>query len=413
MLSWLRRTYAARRDRRLQARADKKAADAALAANPLLHKRALRRENIIVVRRWTLRAAFAVAVSGATTVQPDLVSASLGDYAAAHGADGLQNNFSTASIRVYDRRNPLVPFHMAGQDVRRHWQGGGGLFYRSATAPVVYSVGLVKGAVTLIFSAPLDAYSISDNAPYAVRQCFIRPAGHLDTAVLFKDFTGVAAKPAVRGGTEESMARYYATLTLAHEARHCDQDKSMGGGGLNEIDADMVADRIAGAGLSPKHHAALRSYWASLRLIHAVADGDVGHYSTPALLRGRTTPLQAIDDTATAWRLMLVLQGGESHNAVALSELGAVERRYHLAVALLADRKAGDARLRGKAQAFVQAVRTLNTASDGKLITVPHKKIAAHIDMAWLRQTYNPMLLPEPQAPGVPSSIAARAGRRF
>lgn len=392
MLTWLRQKYAARKVKRAELRAAQKAADAAIKADPLLHKRAVRRENIKFLRRWSLRAAFAVAVTGVTTVQPDLVSTTLDQDAAAHGIKGgLQKNFATSSIRVYQRNNPLMPFHLAGQAVRIRWQEGDSVAARVLATPLTYTGGLITGIENIIFASPLDAYSLSDNGPHGQRQCFIRPPSQLDSVTLFKAFTGLQGDITGRDQNPQAVSRYYYTLVMAHEARHCDQDKNINAGGLNEIDADIAADRIVSTTIAPEHHQQLRSYWAALRLVHAVVGGDIGHYSTPALFRGSTTPMQSIDDTATVRRLAIVMQDAEKKNAAALDGLSTIERRYHLALALLADPHAGDAALRGKAALFARAVNYLNGMVGKQMITTPHAQLAPRLDMTWLTRNYNPV----------------------
>lgn len=406
MLSWLRQKYAARHIRRAELRAAKKAADAAIKANPLLYKRAVRLHDKTLLRRWTLRAAFAVAVTGITTVEPDLVSAPLDQHAAAHGVQGgLQKHFSTQNIRVYHRSNPLVPFHLAGQMARISWQESDSVIGRAIGVPFNYASGLFSGFGSILFSSPLDAYSLSDNQPPATRQCFIRPPGHIDSGTLLSTFTGLGD---VRADDENNAAviRYYYTLVMAHEARHCDQDKKLHSSTLNEIDADLVADRLTTGILSEEDRRIRRDLWAALRLTGAVVGNDVGHYSTPSLIRGGVTPLQAIDDAAVVRRLVLVLQDAETRNKDAFpASMSRIERRYHLAKAMLADAGAGDAQLRAKASLFISAVDYLNGIMANQVAATPHAQMASRIDMSWLTRNYNPAPLPV----GVPAS-SPRAG---
>ncbi len=408
MLAQLRQKYAARRARRAQARANAKAADAALAANPVLYKRAVRRNDIAFLRRWTLRAAFAVAVTGVTTVQPDLVSTTLDTHAAAHGVkDGLQQHFATQNIRVYHRRNPLMPFHFAGQAARISWQNNDGVIGRAVGVPFSYLGGLFNGFGSVIFPNALDAYSLADNQPHATRQCFIRPPGDVDSVTLLRGFTGLGGDITAQDQNDPAVKRYYYTLIMAHEARHCDQDKKMKSA-LNEIDADLAADRLTRGILSAEDTRAHRDYWAALRLTSAVVGNDVGHYSTPALIRGGITPMQAIDDSATVRRLVQVLQDAEAMNENVFPKgMTRIERRYHLSLALLADPNAGDAQLRAKAELFVRAVNYLDLRLQGYVVQTAHAQIAPRINMAWLTRSYNP--LPQPALQPV-RRTAPRAG---
>ena len=410
MLSWLRQKYAARTLRRAQARAAKKAADAAIKADPLLYKRAVRRHDMTLLRRWSLRAAFAVAVTGVTTVQPDLVSDPLDTHAAAHGVkDGLQKHFATPNIRVYHRRNPLMPFHMAGQMARISWQESDSVVGRAIGVPFNYVGGLFSGFSSVIFATPLDAYSLSDNQPHANRQCFIRPPGHIDSGTLLTTFTGIGGNVRSDDHNNADVIRYYYTLVMAHEARHCDQDKKSHSGALNEIDADLVADRLTRGILSEEDRNERRQLWAVLRLTGAVVGNDVGHYSTPSLLRGGVTPMQAIDDAAVVRRLVQVLQEAEAKNKDAFpATMTRIERRYHLAHALLADERAGDAQLRAKVTLFIAAVDYLNAVTSNHIAATPTAQMTARIDFSWLTRDYNPA----PQRIGVPASSPRAAAPR-
>lgn len=401
MLNWLRQKYAARAAKRVQLHAARAAADAALKADPLLYKRAVRRSDRTLLRRWGLRAAFAVAVTGVTTVEPDLVSTPLDAHAAAHGVkNGLQQHFATKGIRVYHRRNPLMPFHLAGQTVRVGWQGSqGGVISRSIGVPFNYIGGLFNGFSSVLFPSALDAYSLSDSRAHAERQCFIRPPGEVDSVTLLRGFTGIGGNIASTDQNDAGVKRYYYTLIMAHEARHCDQDKNMKSA-LNEIDADVTADLLTRGMLSEQTTLALRDYWAALRLTGAVVGNDVGHYSTIALIRGGVTPMQAIDDSAVVRRLVQVLQDAEAVNGLVLpADMSRIERRYHLSVSLLATPNAGDAQLRAKAALFVHAVDSLNNRMQGYVIKTPHAQMARRIDMTWLMRNYNPVQgenLPQP-----------------
>lgn len=414
MLNWLRQKYAARAARRAQLRETQKAADAALKADPLLYKRAVRRSDRALLRRWGLRAAFAVAVTGVTTVEPDLVSTPLDTHAAAHGVkDGLQQHFATQGIRVYHRRNPLMPFHLAGQNVRVGWQSSeSGIVSRSIGVPFNYVGGLFNGFSGVLFPSALDAYSLSDSRDHAQRQCFIRPPGDVDSVTLLRGFTGIGGNITSDDQNDASVKRYYYTLIMTHEARHCDQDKNMKSA-LNEIDADVTADVLTRGMLSEERTLALRDYWGALRLTGAVVGNDVGHYSTVALIRGGVTPMQAIDDSAVVRRLVQVLQDAEAVNALVLpKEMSRIERRYHLSASLLAKQNAGDAQLRAKAAMFVHAVETLNARMQGYVIKTPHAQMAQRIDMSWLMRNYNPVQgenLPQP-ASSPRRSATPRAG---
>lgn len=409
MLSWFRQKFSALRARYQHSKELKKQADAAIATNPYVTKRVQRNNNRRFFRKWTLRAAFAVAVTGATTAAPDLVSAPLDAHARANGVEGsMQQHFATQNIRVYHRRNPLMPFHFAGQAARMAWQDNQTALGRGISVPINYVGGLFSGFGSVIFAQPLDAYSFSDRQPHAKRQCYIRPPGRLDSGELFESFTGMNVDVQVPDNAAER--RYYYTLVMAHEARHCDQDKDMRASALNEIDADVIADRLTSrgnlaAGLSADDRANMRSYWAALRLVNAVVGQDVGHYSTPGLLRGGITPMQAIDDSSTVRRLVQVLADGERKNKAVLPDsMEGIERRYHLAKALLADRSAGDAELRAKAALFVRAVDYLDGMLSINVIATPHARIASRIDMTWLTRDYTPVA-PRPAATATPAAV--------
>ena len=416
MLSWFRQKFAAMRARYQHAKELKKQADAAIATNPYVAKRVQRNNNRHFFRKWTLRAAFAVAVKGVTTAAPDLVSTPLDVHARANGVEGgMQQHFATQNIRVYHRRNPLMPFHFAGQAARMAWQDSHTALGRTIGVPINYISGLFTGFSGVIFPSALDAYSFSDSQPHATRQCYIRPPARLDSGDLFESFTGMNVDVQVPDNATER--RYYYTLVMAHEARHCDQDKDMRASALNEIDADVIADRLTArgnlaTGISDEDRANMRSYWAALRLVNAVVGQDVGHYSTPGLLRGGITPMQAIDDSSTVRRLVQVLADGERKNKAVLPDsMERIERRYHLAVALLADHNAGDAELRAKAALFVRAVNYLDSMLSIDVIATPHARIASRIDMRWLTRDYTPVA-PRPAAPVTSATAAPTPARR-
>lgn len=412
MLVWLRQKYADRKAKRAELRVAQQNADADLKANPLLVTRATRVLNRRMLRRWSLCAAFSVAVTGVTTAYPDLVSTPLDTHAAANGVgDGLQKHFATPNIRVYQRHNPLMPFHLAGQMVRLSWSRTdtalGGVF----VAPFYYATGMLQGIFGVIAPSALDAYSLSDNRPHAERQCYIRPPGEVDSESLIKSFTGIAGNHQLHVSNAADIKRYYYTRIMAHEARHCDQDKDMQASALNEIDADVTADRLTAGTVSDNDRVVLQGVWETWRIISAVMGNNTGHYTTTALIRGSVTPMQAIDDAAVVERLVRVLQDAAVKNKDAFpSSMRPIEQRYHLTLSLLAQEDAGDAQLRAKAELFVRAVNHIDGIAQNQLIVMPHAQIAGRIDVSWLTREYQPVPVPVSVKPAVLRVMSPRAG---
>ncbi len=403
MRAWLRRQF----DKRAARRTQVAEAKAAIKSNPQVAKRVLRTRRAAILRHLTLAAAFSGSVSGLTATYPDLVSVPLDDHAKAHGIeDGLQKHFATKNIRVYQRNNPLVAFDFAGRVFGYVWEQKS-TYKDYALLPVYYGWGLYTGAKQVMSRHPLDAYAMTDNKPLSSRSCIIRPPGRVDDALLFKSFTGTHLTITNKGPRDEASERYYYALIMAHEGRHCDQDKLMSASALNEIDADIRADRIAYPLLPQDEAERARSYWAALRLVSAVSGHDIGHYSTAGLLRGGITPMQAVDDAAHVQRLAQVLSDGERMNREALGDIkDRIERRYHLARALLALPEAGDAHLRRKAAMFVEIVEYLDANAGNNLLSVKAEGFEGKLDMQWVDRDYDPV----PKTPALSLKIAPKVG---
>ncbi len=401
MLAWLKKKTAERVEM-------EKAACAAVDANPYVFKRVKKLQRRSFYRRWGLRLAFSLAATGVTTAAPDLVSQPLDQHMAGKGLqDGLQQHFATKDIRVYHRRNPLMPFHLAGQAARISWQDSSGYFFKPLVASFSYASGLVMGFGGVVLPSALDAYSIADGMPLDKRQCFIRPPARVTSAVLFESFTGLAAKD-VADDQAKDIERYYYQLVMAHEARHCDQDKQLSASAVHEIDADLVADRLTAGMLPEADRQGYREYWANLRLIGAVVGQDAGHYSTIGLRRGTITPLQALQDASAVKKLIDVLRDAESKNPNFGRGMTSLERRYHLSRKLLNVPGVDDRELRQKAVGFVEAVLVMNELADGGVITTEHEKVASQIDFGWLTRQGSFALPQQEQRPAPTATPQAR-----
>lgn len=75
------------------------------------------------LKRFLMTSVAAAAISAGTHYAPDTVSTPFNQfmYEQGHAAD-LKTHFHAQNTRVYDRWNPLYPFHLAGQGVKITWQ---------------------------------------------------------------------------------------------------------------------------------------------------------------------------------------------------------------------------------------------------------------------------------------------------
>lgn len=342
----------------------------------------------------------AAAISTGTQYFPDTVSTPLNSYMTGqgHGAN-FHDHFHANNIRVYDRWNPLYPFHLAGQSVKVAWRevdqaddsGMAKAFTKAVGTPIVYYSMLFKGMGDLLSPHPLDAYSFSGTTPHAERDVFIRPPKAVDLADFIGDFSRVNGKEMTFKNQTAELERVLFEYIMLHEARHGDQDKSAATS-LNEADADRYAfDVLAARGNSKELLAETRDIITHSRTMASILGGGTSHTTSVALLRPYQTPYNAYRDNAALNRLHLVLADAASMNADAFPEdMGRGNRFIYLAIALkkqgLAER---DPDLKLATDLFLNATVFFDKASGGKIIdrTFDINKI----DMGYLQQQYKPV----------------------
>jgi hypothetical protein len=305
----------------------------------------------------------ATAATGALlNVAPGMTSRSLDGHMAETGHPEISRYFSTANIRVYDYANPLqVPhvtvFALAANPPK---SAAGVLTGVFKAASLNFDAGLSYALGPLFFSA----YSISDHNDFADRRCFIRPLHRADIDDYLNDMTGFSADAyAVKGGRAQLASALY-TYVMAHEARHCDQDKN-NMTGLLEGDADTYAMRVVrethGTEIQRELHDIIR-HW---RTLNAAQGGSGSHTTSPALARETTSLMHALYDKHAYQMLAETLRRVVAENKDSLKGLSRTEQYYHAAQALLRDDILRDPLLASAARHYIASVDYFNDRAGG------------------------------------------------
>jgi hypothetical protein len=381
-----------------------------LLADKPLQKAIVRRHRWKVLRRLSGIFLASAALSTGLQYTPDLVSTKFDDFMTGRGFEGnYSQHFHTGEIRVYDRFNPLYPFHRAGHEVALEWHESMKITRLAAIplalwTPFMYLGNLGSGFADMIPFSSLDAYSIANNDKPADRINFIRPPAEFSLNDFLADFSGVNGERLTFKNDREDLRDALFLFVMLHEARHGDQEK-LAYLNANESDADLYAFRVMQArGIDPALVRETAAIVAHARAISAVLHGDAAHASTFTLQRGSGRIFDAYQDEASFRRLHEVLQEADVRNDKAFPlRMNAGQRYLYLVHAMekegLLDEDAG---MKKAAVAYVGAINYFNRASGGVMIN-PHFDLSK-IDLSYLTQNYKPVpdKLNPPAAPKAP-----------
>jgi hypothetical protein len=362
-------------------------------------------------KRLLVTSVAAAAISTGTHYAPDSVSTPFNTYMTENGhAENFHDHFHAKNIRVYDRWNPLYPFHLAGQGVKITWNeidqdkesgNASKAFSKAVTTPIVYYSMLFKGAGDLILPHPIDAYALSGNAPHSEREVFIRPPKSVNLGDFISDFGRVNTTEMTFKNDKAELERVIFEYIMLHEARHGDQDKGVAVS-LNESDADRYGfDVLAARGNKTELLSEARAIITHSRTMSSVLGGGTSHTTSVALMRPYATPYNAYRDEAALHRLHQVLSDADVMNKDAFPEdMSRGNRFVYLAAAL---KKQGltarDPDMQLATDLFLNAAGFFNTASGGTLIDRSFN--IDNINMSYLQQQYKPVedKLSPPQTP--------------
>ena len=351
------------------------------------------------------------ALSTGLQYTPNLVSTKFDDFMAGRGyADNLSQHFHTGEIRVYDRFNPLYPFHRAGREVALEWHENMKIT-RFAAIPLVFKTpgtywdGLTGGFWDMLpGGGELDAYSMANNDKPSERVNFIRPPAEFSLDSFLRGFTGVNGEKLTFKNDREDLRNVLFAFVMLHEARHGDQEK-LAPLNANESDADLYAFKVMQArGVDPALLQEAATIVAHARALSAVLGGDASHVSTFTMQRGSARIFDAYQDEAAFQRLHDVVREADVRNDTAFPvRMPAGQRYLYLTLAMeqegLLDEDPG---MKKAAVAYVNALNYFNRASGGKIIDP--KFDISKIDLSYLTQSYKPVpdKLDPPAAPKAP-----------
>ena len=341
---------------------------------------------------------------------PDLVSTKFDDYMKAQGyTETYSDHFHTGEIRVYDRYNPLYPFHLAGKSVAITWNEAmkeQHVSYLALTlfTPQLYLDGLLKGFTDMLpFGSELDAYSITTNDAPEKRTNFIRPPGQFSLNEFLRDFSGVEGRALEFASDRDELRDVLFQFVMLHEARHGDQNRAAFAT-TNESDADLYAFRVLSArGVDRALLNEAANIVIHARALNATLAGDSGHASTFSMQRGGQRIFDAHQDAAAFDRLHTVLAEADRRNDANFApEVPIGNRYYYLTLAMNNEGLLNeDPGLRKAAVAFARSIEYFNNLSDGMIID-PGFDLSG-LDLDYLTKPYTPVpdkLQPPPRPPG-------------
>ena len=362
------------------------------AAATVSEKAAVVTRKVFKGAAWSLLASTGLA----TVLQfaPGLVSQTTQDYMHDHGYDTTQlDQFKAADTRVYERGNPLVPFHMAGHSVRRMWSQEGNALIKSFVAPFALHDGFTTGIERMRSDSRLAAYSSStahDNP--ADRNVFITPSDATTPPTQWlREMTGIKVEHLDFGRhSEAEMTKMLAEYVFFHELRHGDQSKD-DNRTLKESDADNYSLHVAALGGSaPSLVGETRIFVMALRTISATLHGESSHATALSLRRGmdddfvRDDPLhnyslqhRGHSDGSAFVAAHLTLRSVIFDTEEISSSVDKASAYYHAASALLDAGIAQRDNEEDPIALYVQAMDYLDAISGGKVIdrSVDHTKI--------------------------------------
>lgn len=315
----------------------------------------------------------------------------------------LQENFHTQDIRIYHRKNPLQIFHQAGHLTALNFDPQ--YPHLSAlTSPLIYVSLLAEMTGNFLSPQPIDAFSIAPNKQIDKRICFIRPPKAQTASDFVESFGRFTAEPVnfTFKSAPQKLSKVFYTFVMAHEARHCDQDKDIYGSSLNEADADLFAFRLLEQKMQDKAEIAeAKEIMQHLRHILAIR-GDLGHFSTVSLQRGSQTPMQAELEYSVPETLRRIMSQAVAKNSIFFTETDySSQRLYALAQYMVRtgtfapiksdslETIAFKKHLRDGAKDYVAAMEYFNTKSGGALLKRNFNHLA--FDLGYLHKNYLPV----------------------
>ena len=390
--------------------------------NPRIQKAVFKARRRSFIKRLLVSGVAAAAISTGTQYYPDTVSTPLDQYMANKGhTPDFSIHFHAANIRVYDRWNPLYPFHVAGQGAKLTWQSidadpeisgpiSKGISKGLSTA-IVYPTMLFQGFSTLLMPNALDAYAIPNDAPHNKREVFIRPPGQIKIADFISDFGHVNSDKLYFQNEPKDLERVLYQYVMLHEARHGDQRTDVATS-LNEADADRYAFSVLAA---RGHKKELLSEALSIithsRTMASVLGGGTSHTTSVALLRPYQTPYGAYKDEAALQRLHKVLSDAEVMNKDVFPEdMGRGSRFIYLAGAMNKQGVANqDPDMKLALNMFVGAVAYFNGVTGGAIVNTEFD--LKKINIRYLQEQYKPVE-DKLGIPGIPTPAASDSSKR-
>lgn len=368
--------------------------------DPRVHKAVFKARRRRFFKRLLVSSVAAAAISTGTHYFPDSVSTPFNQHMAEQGhAANFGDHFHAANIRVYDRWNPLYPFHLAGLGAKMSWrmvdeENEGGAFYRGASkavgTAVIYPAMLFKGFTTLAMPHPLDAFAVPNTAPHAERDIFIRPPGKVNLEDFIKDFGRVNSDTLKFKNDTKEIERVLYEYIMLHEARHGDQRSDVATS-LNEADADKYAFRVLEArGNKQELLTEVRDIITHSRTMASVLGGGTSHTTSLALLRPHQSPYESYKDEAALKRLHDVLNDADAMNSGVFGDnIGRGNRLIYLAAAInksgVADR---DPDMKQALGMFLRASLYFDSVTGGGMIT---NFDIDKINVDYLRKEYKPV----------------------
>ncbi len=344
------------------------------------------------MRRLAIRGATAALLAGTALsallqAMPDTVSTPAADYLADKGyPSALRAQFQAKSVRVYDRDNPLVAFHLAGHSARMAWTDSDGVLEKIVSPLVGFIAGARNGLDLMDSDSKLAAYSYSTfETNAATRNVFIWPSDDaIPTTQWLDEMTGLKARHLDFGNhSEEQMRHVLAEFVLLHEMRHGDQDKK-DIQTLSESDADAYALHLIGAsGTPPALVGEARAFVTAARAVSAILHGGGGetdHATALALQRGmedsftRTNTqqthvlnAQAMQDGSAFTNASLMLRGVMFDNDFPKG-MQTASIYYHAAQALIANGVVNANTVSDPVVMYVNAMTYLDHLAGGTII---------------------------------------------
>lgn len=308
-----------------------------------------------------------LATGTATQFAPATVSTSLDDYMASKGAPALSPYYTTKSIRVMSRYNPLQAPHMTVFSIRTN-----GPYILDAPLDVPYSIAKTAfhAGITTIIPTTLDAYSFSNAEDDEKRLCFIRPPARTSLRNYLNAFSTFDASR-YAFANQDVLGQAFFTYIMAHEARHCDQRGwGVSNAHIKESDADIYALKAVRSIYGDAYSQELSAMLGHIRTIMVIRHDDEDHASSRALLRDEQSVALSLHDKALYAELRELLKAGVEDNEYLFDEgdYSKIAKYYHVATALLQDSRFTDPDMRRVTSDFIAAVAYFDQHTPDQLV---------------------------------------------